>query len=435
MMSSGAPARDASFIPPEGRPPVGVNIVLGVQHVLSMFGATVLAPVLMGFDPNTAILMSGVATILFYVIVGGRVPSYLGSSFAFIAVVNAATGYAGGGPNPNIAIALGGIFAAGVVYTLIGGIVLVTGPRFLDVLFPPEVTGTVVAVIGLTLAGTAVHQIGHAGAAVTVAILTIVVICGIAAYAGGVAQRLPVLIGAVFGYIASFVANNVLGLGAPIDFAPLRAAAWIGLPQFHQPAFDPAAIAIIAPIALVLIVEGLGHLKAIAGMIDRNLDGSLGRAFIGDGIATMISAGSGGTGVTTYAENMGVMRLTRNFSSSTMLIAAAIAILLGFCPKFGAMVRTVPSPVLGALSIIIFGLITATAGAIWQEAQRRQKADFGDIRTLMTVGIPMVMASGGFAITIAGHDIGSVSTATLAALCLHHLLARHPTPGPEPRRA
>lgn len=421
--STDAPAPNASFILPEGRPPPGINLVLGLQHVLSMFGATVLAPVLMGFDPNTAILMSGVATIIFYLLVRGRVPSYLGSSFAFIAVVNAATGYAGVGPNPNIAVALGGIFAAGFVYTLIGGLVILVGPRFLDILFPPEVTGTIVAIIGLTLASTAAHQIGHGGVDLAVAMLTVVVVCCTAVYSTGMPRRVPILIGALFGYLAFYVTHNVFGFGAPLEFQSVVAAPWIGLPTFHRPVFDAHAVAIIAPVTLVLVVENLGHVKAIGGMIGRNLDGSLGRAFLGDGIATMISAGSGGTGVTTYAENMGVMRLTRNFSSSTMLIAAVIAMLLGFCPKFGAVVKTVPMPVLGALSLIVFGLITATAGAIWQEAQRQRKADFGEIRTLITVGIPMVMAAGGFTITIAGHDIGSLATATLAVICLYHLLS------------
>jgi uracil-xanthine permease len=411
---------------PEERLPPGQTAVVGLQHVVAMFGATVLAPLLMGFDPNVSILFSGIATLIFFVVVGGRVPSYLGSSFAFIGPVLVATGATVGAPNPNIAVALGGIIAAGALYTAIGVVVAIAGHRWVERLMPPVLTGAIVAAIGLVLAPIAINaasgitpanQAGD-GFARWIAIVTVVAVAVVAVYAPGMWRRLPILAGAAFGYVAYLILANGLGFGAPIDFSRVGAAAWFGLPNFTSPVFTVEAMSLIAPVAIILVAENLGHIKAIGAMTGRNLDPYLGRAFIGDGVATMVSGSFGGTGVTTYAENMGVMAVTRIYSTLIFVVAAAIAILLGFSPKFGALIQTIPGPVLGGLSIVVFGLIAATAGRIWVE----NRVDFSQARNLITVAVALVLGAGNFKLSIGGFTLDGIGTATFGAILLYHLL-------------
>jgi len=335
--------RTSGVIAPDERLPLPQTLALGLQHVVAMFGATVLAPLLMGFDQNVAILFSGVGTLIFFVLVGGRVPSYLGSSFAFIAVVVAATGYSGSGPNANIGVALGGIIASGVVYAAIGAIVMIAGYGWIDRLMPPVVTGSVVAVIGLNLAPIAVKGISGSALDTWIGIATIVAVGLIAVRAPGLARRLPVLLGGIAGYLLYAICTNGFGLGKPIDFAAVANAAWIGWPHLTAPAFDARAIALIAPVAVVLVAENLGHIKAVSAMTGRNLDPYLGRAFVGDGLATIVAGMGGGTGVTTYAENIGVMAVTKIYSTLLFVVAACVALVLGFSPKFGALIMTIPA--------------------------------------------------------------------------------------------
>jgi putative pyrimidine permease RutG len=413
-------------IMPDERLPTGQTLVAGLQHVVAMFGATALAPILMGFDPNVSILFSGFATLIFFLMVGGRVPSYLGSSFAFIGPVLVATGATVGSPNPNIPVALGGIIAAGVVYTLIGFIVQVAGHRWVERLMPPVVTGAIVAAIGLVLAPIAINSASgitptdSAGTSFArwIALVTVLAVGMVAVYAPGIWRRLPILIGGGLGYLVYLILANGLGLGAPIDFTRVGEAAWFGLPTFQSPVFTVEAISLIAPVAIILVAENLGHIKAIGAMTGRNFDPYLGRAFMGDGIATVLSGFGGGTGMTTYAENMGVMAVTRIYSTLIFVVAAAIAILLGLSPKFGAFIGTIPGPVLGGLSIVVFGLIAATAGRIWVE----NRVDFARPRNLITVAVALILGAGNFKLTVAGFTLDGIGTATFGAIILYHLL-------------
>ncbi|WP_457093936.1 solute carrier family 23 protein [Microvirga sp. P5_D2] len=413
-------------IMPDERLPTGQMVVVGLQHVVAMFGATVLAPILMGFDPNVSILFSGLATLIFFFVVGGRVPSYLGSSFAFIGPVLVATGASVGSPNPNIALALGGIIAAGALYFLIGVVVQLAGHRWIEKLMPPVVTGAIVAAIGLVLAPIAINSASGVTPdnangtdfARWIALTTVVSVGIVAVYAPGIWKRLPVLIGGAFGYLIYYIFANVLGYGAPIDFTKVGQAAWFGLPSFHAPVFDMRAISLIAPVAIILVAENLGHIKAIGAMTGRNLDPYLGRAFMGDGIATMLSGSAGGTGMTTYAENMGVMAVTRIYSTLVFIIAAGFALLLGLSPKFGAFIGTIPGPVLGGLSIVVFGLIAATAGRIWVE----NRVDFSNPRNLITVAVALVLGAGNFKLNVGGFTLDGIGTATFGAIILYHLL-------------
>jgi putative pyrimidine permease RutG len=381
---------------------------------------------LMGFDPNVSILFSGFATIIFFIVVGGRVPSYLGSSFAFIGPVLVATGATVASPNPNIPLALGGIIAAGALYALIGLVVQVAGHRWVERVMPPVVTGAIVAAIGLVLApiaissasGTTPDNANGTSFARWIALTTVLAVGLVAVYAPGFWRRLPILVGGAVGYAVHWILANLMGLGQPIDFAKVGQAAWFGLPTFEAPVFTVQAISLIAPVAIILVAENLGHIKAIGAMTGRNLDPYLGRAFMGDGIATMLSGFGGGTGMTTYAENMGVMAVTRIYSTLIFIVAAAVAILLGLSPKFGAFIGTIPGPVLGGLSIVVFGLIAATAGRIWVENQ----VDFSNPRNLITVAVALVLGAGNFKLTVGGFTLDGIGTATFGAIILYHIL-------------
>jgi uracil-xanthine permease len=420
-MSGGLPrwaVKASGDVAPDERLPWPQTIAMGLQHVVAMFGSTALAPILMGFDPNTAIFFSGIGTLLFFVITGGRLPSYLGSSFAFIAVVVAATGYAGGGANANVPVALGGIFAAGLLYLLIGLVVQRAGTGWIERLMPPAVTGAIVAAIGLNLAPIAVKGISGGSFATAIGLATVLAVAVVAVKGQGMARRLPILIGAVFGYACYYAGANVLGLGSPIDFATVAAAPWAGLPHFQQPVFNASAIVLIAPICVILVAENLGHIKALAAMTGRDFDPLIGRAFMADGLATMVSGLGGGTGVTTYAENMGVMAVTKVYSTLLFVVAACFALLLGLSPKFGALILTLPGPVIGGLAIVVFGLIAATGGRIWVV----HRVDFSDPRVLIVAAVTLTAGAGDLTLGVGSFSIGGIGTATFGAIFLNWLL-------------
>ena len=216
--------KSSGVIMPEERLPLGQTVVSGLQHCVAMSGSTIIAPLLMGFDPNVAVLFSGIGTLIFFVIVAGRVPSYLGSSFAFIAVVIAATGYAGHGPNPNLSVALGGIVGAGVLYGVIALIVMWSGVGWIERLLPPAVTGAVVAAIGLNLAPVAVKAVSAGAFDTGIGLATVLIIGVVAVAAPGLWRRLPIILGAIGGYLLYLLFANGLGFGKSIDFIPLTAA-------------------------------------------------------------------------------------------------------------------------------------------------------------------------------------------------------------------
>ncbi|EGT4349655.1 pyrimidine utilization transport protein G [Cronobacter sakazakii] len=406
----------------------GQTLIMGVQHAVAMFGATVLMPLLMGLDPNLSILMSGIGTLLFFVITGGRVPSYLGSSAAFVGVVIAATGFNGQGLNPNMSVALGGIIACGLLYTLIGVVVMKSGTRWIERLMPPVVTGAVVMAIGLNLAPIAVKSVSASGFDGWMAVMTVLCIGLVAVFTRGMVQRLLILMGLIAAWALYALFTNVLGFGKPVDFTPVTQAAWFGLPHFAAPTFNVQAIMLIAPVAVILVAENLGHLKAVAGMTGRNMDPYMGRAFVGDGLATMLSGAVGGSGVTTYAENIGVMAVTKVYSTLVFVAAAVIALLLGFSPKFGALIHTIPAPVIGGASIVVFGLIAVAGARIWVQ----NHVDLSQNGNLIMVAVTLVLGAGDFALTVGGFTLGGIGTATFGAIALNALLSRKQAQTPEP---
>ncbi|WP_250511896.1 solute carrier family 23 protein [Caballeronia sp. INDeC2] len=413
-------AQEGRIVAPDERLAWPQMIAMGIQHVVAMFGSTVLAPLLMGFDPNLCIFMSGIGTLLFFVLVGGRVPSYLGSSFAFIGLVIAVTGYGGHGPNMNIPVALGGIIACGVAYTVIGLIVAAVGTKWIETLMPPVVTGAIVCVIGLNLAPIAVKAVMGSNFESWMALVTVLCVGGVAVFARGMAQRLLILIGLAIAYLIYAVLTNGMGMGKPIDFSIVANAAWFGMPHFTAPVFEAPAMTLIAPVAIILVAENLGHIKAVGAMTGKSLDKYIGRAFIGDGLATIASGFAGGTGVTTYAENIGVMAVTKIYSTLVFVIAALFAIVLGFSPKFGALIATIPGPVLGGVSIVVFGLIAVTGARIWVV----NKVNFSDNRNLIVAAVTLVLGTGDFTLKLGGFALGGIGTATFGAIIFYALLRR-----------
>ncbi|MEO6985708.1 MAG: solute carrier family 23 protein [Paralcaligenes sp.] len=401
------------------------SIAMGAQHVVAMFGSTILAPLLMGFDVNVCILMSGIGTLIFFLFVGGRVPSYLGSSFAFIGGVIAVTGYAGAGANGNIGVALGAIIACGFVYSLIGCLVWWLNVRsggsadWIDAWMPPVVTGAIVAVIGLNLAPIAARgAMGGSTFDALMALMTVLCVGAVAVYTRGTVQRLLILVGLLLACVVYGLLTNVLGFGHPINFSGVAAAPWLGLPRFQAPEFSVHAMSVIVPVAVILVAENLGHIKAVSAMTGQNLDRYLGRAFVGDGVSTMISGAMGGTGVTTYAENIGVMTVTRIYSTLVFVFAALIAIILGFSPKFGALIQIIPGPVLGGMSIVVFGLIAVAGARIWVVNQ----VDFSDNRNLIVAAITLILGAGNFSIQFGAFKLDGIGTATFGSIILYALL-------------
>ncbi|MHA0932028.1 pyrimidine utilization transport protein G [Enterobacter hormaechei subsp. xiangfangensis] len=418
---------EEGVVAPDERLPLGQTMVMGVQHAVAMFGATVLMPMLMGLDPNLAILMSGMGTLLFFFVTGGRVPSYLGSSAAFVGVVIAATGFNGQGINPNLSVALGGIIACGLVYTLTGLVVMKVGTRWIERMMPPVVTGAVVMAIGLNLAPIAVKSVSGSPFESWMAVITVLCIGVVAVFTRGMIQRLLILVGLIAACLVYALLANVFGLGKPVDFTLIHQAAWFGMPHITSPTFNAQAMMLIAPVAVILVAEDLGHLKAVAGMTGRNMDPYMGRAFVGDGLATMLSGSVGGSGVTTYAENIGVMAVTKVYSTLVFVAAAVMAMLLGFSPKFGALIHTIPAPVIGGASIVVFGLIAVAGARIWVQ----NHVDLSQNGNLIMVAVTLVLGAGDFALTLGGFTVGGIGTATFGAILLNALLSRRVAAAPQ----
>ncbi|MDB5868568.1 MAG: uracil-xanthine permease, partial [Polaromonas sp.] len=340
------------------------------------------------------------------------------SSFAFIGVVIAATSYAGKGPNANIGLALGGIIACGAVYAAIGALVQAIGTRWIERLMPPVVTGAVVAVIGLNLASIPIKNMAASNFDAWMQVVTFVSVALVAVKTRGMLQRLLILVGLSVSSLIYALLTNGLGLGKPIDFSGIGNAAWVGLPGFTAPVFSASAMLLIVPVAVILVAENLGHIKAVTAMTGKNLDSYMGRAFIGDGIATMVSGSAGGTGVTTYAENIGVMAATRIYSTAVFVVAALMAVVLGLSPKFGALIQAIPLPVMGGVSIVVFGLIAIAGAKIWVD----NRVDFSDSKNLLVAAITLVLGTGDFTLKFGQFALGGIGTATFGAILLHALL-------------
>ena len=388
---------------PEERLNTPAMLGLGAQHVLAMFGATALVPVLTGFPVSTTLLFSGIGTLLFCLITRNRVPSYTGSSFAFIAPVIAAKAEGG------VPAALGGILCAGVALFLVGLLIDRVGTRPITLLLPPVVTGAIVALIGLNLAPVAKDQFSQQAG---IALFTLVAILVFTVGLRGLPGQLSVVLGVAAGYLFAAILGKV-------DWAAVHAADWVGWPDVTTPVFDALAILLIVPgVLLVLIAENAGHVKAVGTMTERDLDPEIGRSLMGDGAATALAGTFGGSGTTTYAENIGVMGLTRVYSTLAYVIAGCFAIALGLLPKFGAIVSAIPIGVLGGAVTVLFGLIAVLGARIWIES----RVDFRDPVNLTTAGVALIVGAGDYTLNWGDYSFAGIALGTLAAIVTYQVL-------------
>lgn len=378
------------------------TIGIGLQHIAAMFGATFLVPIITKMPPTTTLFFSGIGTMLFLMITRNRVPSYLGSSFAFLAPIAAAT--ASGGP----ATALGGVVVTGIVLALVGLIVRASGIKWIEWMLPPIVTGTIVMVIGLNLAGAAKNNLA---AGPVVGIITLAAIGVIAAVSRGFIGRISIFLGIVVGYVAALLMGDVNTDG-------IKAAKWIAAPTFMNPTFDGNAIILFLPVVLVLIAENVGHVKAVATITGKNLDGEMGNALLADGLSTTLAGIGGGSGTTTYAENIGVMAATKVYSTAAYWIAGLGAVVLSLCPKFGAVLSATPTGALGGAGVALFGMIGLLGARIWIES----KVDFSNPINLIICASALIIGISDVSWTSGDFTFSGIINATVLAIVGYRLL-------------
>ncbi|MCF4123197.1 NCS2 family nucleobase:cation symporter [Antribacter sp. KLBMP9083] len=378
------------------------TVGIGLQHIVAMFGATFLVPIITGFPPATTLFFSAIGTAAFLLITGNRLPSYLGSSFAFLAPIGAAT--AAGGQS----VAVGGILVTGLALTAVGAIVHFAGARWIDVVMPPVVTGVIVALIGLSLAPAAWNNFQESPATAVVTLLAVVLI---SVLFKGILGRLSILLGVVVGYAFAVVRGEV-------DFTAVDQAAWFGLPQFTAPSFDASVLGLFLPVVLVLVAENVGHVKSVAAMTGKNFDAVTGRALLADGVATTLAGVGGGSGTTTYAENIGVMAATRVYSTAAYWVAAAGALVLSLSPKFGEVINTIPAGVLGGVTTMLYGMIGVLGARIWVQ----NRVDFSDPVNLTTAAVPLIIGIANYTWTAGDLRFEGIALGTAAALGIYHLM-------------
>ncbi|WP_422934894.1 uracil-xanthine permease family protein [Sinomonas sp. P47F7] len=400
LHGDGRSVRPGEVVAPQERLAWPLTIGIGLQHVVAMFGATFLVPILTHMPPATTLFFSGVGTLLFLVITRGRVPSYLGSSFAFIAPILASQQQYG------VAGALGGVVVAGAVLALVGAVVQRFGAHWINIVMPPVVTGSIVALIGLNLAPAAKQNFV---AAPVTALVTLVAIILVSVLFRGILGRLSILVGVVAGYLVAVARGEV-------DFSKVDTAAWIGLPHFQTPTFHVGVLGLFVPVVLVLVAENIGHVKSVATMTGQNLDGVSGRALMADGAATVLAGLGGGSGTTTYAENIGVMAATKVYSTAAYWVAGACALLFSFSPKFGELIATVPQGVLGGAATMLYGLIGVLGVKIWVQG----RVNFSNQINLTTAAVALIVGIADYTWTVGQLSFAGIALGSAAALLVYH---------------
>ena len=402
LHGNGKSIKDGEVVKPDERLAWPLTIGVGVQHIAAMFGATFLVPIITGFPPSTTLFFSGIGTLVFLILTKNRVPSYLGSSFAFLAPIAAAQ--ASGG----IAVALGGVVATGVLLAIVGLIVNAVGIGWINWLLPPLVTGSIVMIIGLNLAGAANNNFK---AAPITAIVTLASVALIGAISKGFLSRISIFGGIIIGY--AFAATQ-----GDINFDGVKAAKWFALPTFTSPSFDVNAILLFLPVVLVLIAENVGHVKAVAAMTGKDLDDQMGNALLADGVATTLAGVGGGSGTTTYAENIGVMAATRIYSTAAYWVAGIGAIILSLSPKFGAVLSATPAGVLGGVGVALYGMIGVLGAKIWIE----NKVNFGNSTNLFIAATTLIIGIADMTWKRGDYSFGGIINGTLVAVVGYQLL-------------
>ncbi|MRJ76854.1 nitrate reductase [Aeromicrobium sp. SMF47] len=404
LHGDGRTITDGEIVAPGERLSWPRTIGFGAQHVVAMFGATFLVPILTGFPPSTTIFFSGVGTLLFLILTGNRLPSYLGSSFAFLAPIAAAKG---GGDD--IGAALFGVLACGVMLALIGVIVMWTGTGWIQSLMPPVVAGSIVALIGFNLSGAATDNFEQAP---WTALITLTVVLLVAVFARGLVARLSIVVGVLAGYV-------VAAFAGALDFTEVEKAAWIGLPDFQSPDVVWSVLPSFLPVVLVLIAENVGHVRSVAQLADDDtINDTTGRALLADGLATTLAGAAGGSGTTTYGENIGVMAATRVYSTAAYWVAGILAILLGLSPKIGEVIRTVPPGVLGGVTVALYGLIGIIGIKIWLD----NNVDFSLPVNQFTAAVALVIGIGDLRITVGDMEFTGIALGAIAAIVVFHVM-------------
>ena len=388
-------------VEPDERLTWGRTAGIGAQHVVAMFGATFLVPILTGFDPSTTLFFTAMSTALFLLINKNVLPSYLGSSFGFIAPITAVTT-----ANKGLAVASFGIMVTGLLLALIGLLVHFAGSKWIDVVMPPVVNGAIVAIIGFNLAPSVWNNFQLAP---DTALVTLVAVLLISVLFKGLIGRLNILLGVIVGYIYACFRGQV-------DFSAVNEAAWIGLPKFHLPQVDFSILPMFIPVVLVLIAENVGHVKSVAQMTGRDYDDKMGTALFADGLGTAIAGFGGGSGTTTYGENIGVMASTKVYSTAAYWFASGFALLLSLCPKFGAIINTIPAGVLGGVTTLLYGMIGMMGVRIWVD----NHVNFDKSLNVMTAAIVMIIGIADFTFAIQGVQFNGIAIGTIAVLVAYH---------------
>ncbi|WP_347058838.1 solute carrier family 23 protein [Blastococcus sp. HT6-30] len=399
------------------------TVGIGAQHVVAMFGATFVFPIVMGLDPNLAIMMSGVATIIFLLIVKNRVPSYLGTSAAFVGGVAAIR--ANGGDSSDV---VGALLVAGVVLALVGLLIHFAGLGVINRVLPPAVTGAVVMLIGFNLAPVAAGVYWPQDQWVALATMAFVIVASLALR--GFLARISILLGLIFGYLLSVLLDatagqitSVDGTGAVstrdrINFDSVAGADWFGFPDFTGPSFSLNFSLLVIPAVIALVAENAGHVKAVSEMTKRDLDPYMGRAVAADGIATVVATSVGGSPTTTYAENIGVMAATRVYSTAAYYVAALVAILLGLIPKFGALINIVPGGVLGGITVVLYGMIGLLGAKIWKE----NRVDFANPINLVPLAAGIIIGIGNVTLTFTDeYVLNGIALGSIVAVVAWHV--------------
>lgn len=389
---------------------------IGAQHVIAMFGSTFLVPILTGFDPSTTLFFTALSTALFLLINKNELPSYLGSSFGFIAPVVAVTT-----AHKGLAVASFGILCTGALLALVGAIVHFAGSRWINIVMPPVVTGAIVAIIGFNLAPSAWKDFK---AAPDTAIVTLAAVLLAGVLFKGMLGRLNILIGVVVGYLyalghdAVVCAGKAACVARQIDFSAIDKAAWIGLPQFRLPQADFSVLAMFLPVVFVLVAENVGHVKSVSMMTGKSYDSMIGRSLFADGIGTVLAGFGGGCGTTTYAENIGVMAATKVYSTAAYWCAAGFALLLSLSPKVGEVIDTIPLGVLGGVTTLLYGMIGMLGVRIWVE----NHVDFSSPVNLSVASVTMIVGIADFAFAVSGVSFNGIAIGSVLCLVLYHSL-------------
>ena len=389
--------------------------VVGAQFLFVAFGATVLVPLLVGLDPSVALFTAGIGTLIFHLVTKGKVPIFLGSSFAFIAPIIKATEFYG------LPGTLSGLVAVGAVYGIMSLLIRLRGVGFISRLFPPVVVGPVIMLIGLSLAGTGVQMASSNWALAIVALTTTV---AVSLFGKGLLRLIPIFAGIVVGYLTAVIFDEVVAADL-VDFQPIRDASWFALPDFVRPEFCWEAIIYMIPVAIAPVIEHIGDMYAINEVTGKDFvkDPGLHRTMLGDGLACVAASFIGGPPVTTYSEVTGAISLTKIAEPGILRIAAIFGILFSVLGKVSALLKTIPQAVLGGIMLLLFG----TIAAVGVNSLIKNRVDLGNTRNLVIVSIILILGIGGAELSIGTFTIGGIGLSAVVGVLLNLILPQSKT--------